>query len=494
MPETDSGMTKLSKFTKILQQHHLSVSKALIEEILSPIKTIPFETTLFDLLCEKENQNILQSVKELPITFIKNSQKQKKILLSEILKQIIKPKRYCQIDDCTFEQTYYKGVEIGTFEKEKAWPSLSDDVQDLESREHVSNLGVVSFQNDIVVIRSGKSDTPERLCELMNFISRIQTSRKSSHVIFSFKDLSLLKRFTTLKSSDNERKSILCLAKAIDAWPKKEPLIFLNLLFSGTAKGLLGFDLGRSASRFLSFLGNQKLLSLWFQKNPNFLNDALKEWFCKIENAKIMDFFSTRSFFDSHEYKAIMHEQKRILSTIKSADAIAFQSVLFSHETMHVADVFLYYLVIFKSLGLSFSVQCKSGLDRTGLAVALSCAAFTFEKECKKPFLPHEHENPSYELSSFKSYFRKALFSLCLPVTTESRGEYGLLWGKGPHGNPVPRKYLFLKEDLPFMKESDSVDIENLTYDDLRSKGRRQYKGNFINPKIFYGKTLKPDW
>lgn len=510
----------ITKLLKTLQRHRCSVSIELIDDLLSQEKTIPFEVSLFDLLQAPENQTILQQLEELKnhVAHVKkptSSKKSKKILLAHILAAIKKPVRFCKIDEVAFEQTYYKGSGIESFENEKAWSSLSDDIQDPRVSEHVTNIGVVkeSQDNEIVIIRSGKSENPSRLYELLDFVFTMQQQASSKgifcdskknqqefqHVILSFKDLSLLKRLVTLRRSDNERRSILSLAKAADAWPEeavfkndvhiKRPIL-LNLLFSGTAKGFLGFDLGRTASRFLSFLGNQKLVALWFQKHPDLLSENLKHWFETVEHASIMHFFSNRSFFNSREYKSLMHEEKMALSTVKTSDAFAMESVLFSHESMHVADLFLYYLVIFKALGLSYSVQCKSGLDRTGLAVALSSAAFMFEKKFKKPFLPHEHEMPSIELARFKSYFRKSLFSLCLPVTTESRGEYGLLWGKGPHGNPVPRKYLYLAEDRPFMEESEDVDIENLTYDDLRSKGRRQYKGNFVLPKVFYGKTL----
>ena len=96
---------------------------------------------------------------------------------------------------------------------------------------------------------------------------------------------------------------------------------------------------------------------------------------------------------------------------------------LTGHE-VHAAHLILYRKVLFNSLGISHSVQCFNGVDRTGIAVALEAALDDFFALKQRLFLPHTKVKE--DISLFCEFYNRTLREFAEPVTVQSRGQWGL--------------------------------------------------------------------
>lgn len=169
-----------------------------------------------------------------------------------------------------------------------------------------------------------------------------------------------------------------------------------------------------------------------------------------------------------------------------------------SKGELHAADLEIWRDITLRSLNLSSCKQCKSGTDRTAIGVALASAQEMFRQKFAKPYIPDDMRPE--ELLWFKKLFREALKELGVSMVTETKGYSGLKWGGGVPfmggiSNPVAYKYLYLTEDIKGLKSHgidvtrETPDVENLTYEDLFAKGKKQYRGKLIDPRAIHGKS-----
>ncbi|MDB6081383.1 MAG: hypothetical protein JWO53_655 [Chlamydiia bacterium] len=188
-------------------------------------------------------------------------------------------------------------------------------------------------------------------------------------------------------------------------------------------------------------------------------------------------------------------------------------------EESHAADLQMYRQIVCNNLntadkngtmsGIALCEQCKSGTERTGAGVGLAVAQGMYEAARGKVFMPAVDEREltpaNDELLYFKTLYRRAIADQALAMSVETRGYFGLKWGEGKKraveggpgkdietgdqlrkGNPVVYKYYFLEEDVAALQKKgfhiSAPDVEYLTYDDLRGKGKGQYTGQFTEP------------
>lgn len=530
--------------------HHPEISERFGHSMtLSDILQEPGNESAFDLLFTKlqkpllplESEQITKCEQDLNILILSNLQNNPTTLGKTFLQKFSKgtqeisgdPKSHAnsRLDPETFRQA------------NRAYPNIIDKGKRREQKEvqqHNINLGSVSAfdpsgKSVVVINRSGRSDTPQRLFEavedaLLNEIDTTirrglnETGQKDSsgrpiyeftHAIDSHLDLSLAKRVAT---SENERESMLAMMRARDAWPEKgiyvkvaidgkEHTVILkrpivrNHILSGLAaikkpehlpKFMRNFVDSKRDSHRLNFVSNQQLFSRYLatcigsdtselEQKSRALAAKLKLGnepldFEKLSSLELFNqgtaFFSSKEFT---EYQAAV--AKFLLEEMKKSSDItpfALYSMLFQRQlpspgrikserieqaltswkeakqelvppddiALSASDIQIYTNLAIENLNLSKGNQCKSGKDRTSLAVAYATAQVNFRIKHGYDFIPDQgfRQDPN-DLKNFREYFLEALFTFGMPTTLKSTGEWGLKLGDGI-GNPVLLQYL----------------------------------------------------
>ena len=233
----------------------------------------------------------------------------------------------------------------------------------------------------------------------------------------------------------------------------------------------------------------------------------------------------------------------KMLSDPKTAKEFALTPRL--DEQLHARDLQELHIITCENLELSDSEQCKSGSERTGVVAGSKHARYACRVQERvrdgmlvsvdtgRQFMPAIFQDdpalipgtPEHrELVRYKLQNRQALARFVVPLTLENKGKYGLRinegmrkWGVVGFGeaiNPVINKDLILEEDLEVVRsifiedfgevegarqfeavfgKTPKPDITGLSYDDIRKKGKYQYKGKLTNGLEVYGKFEKSE-
>lgn len=429
------------------------------------------------------------------------------------------------------------------FVADKAWSSEGDRNKvkkgTCEFDAHANNLGAIHIHeaglpSKCLLTRSGRTDDSARLkeCVIAACVEQLKTSHPSGftpnsdgsytfqHVITSYLDHSILK-LAEPGLLDN-------LVKAVKEWPPegvrinvngveivlKRPILN-NQIFSPLVKGFKIGDktvaLSEAAldyGRTVSFIGNQELLARAMEKegtspSVELINASQRlatEAKLPLKKNGMIDFaavsFQEKAFsgplFQEYQQAVanFIREQKGPLW--KALYAVSFSQLPHKGKVslkpeaeyeLHAADIEIYRNFLIGELNLSNGKQCMSGCDRTGIAVALSVAQDRFKRERGYDFFPPDSsaEMNHQDLILFKKFFRESLKTHAKEVTIQTKGVDGLrIFGGG--GNPVLNKYLFLEED-----GQGVTDVRGLTYADLFARGKRQYRGESLNPLLLGG-------
>lgn len=457
-------------------------------------------------------------------------------------------------------------------EENKGFPSERDKGLKRKGIEGCNtNLGAVVHHTPdgkadrVITMRSGKSDTLERLQELVA-TSCLQESTCSARrgftknssgeleyqlVVSSYLDQSFLKALPEMikglfSHSENEADSFAQIVAAQKQWPKngyeitviidgeekkvilKKPIIHNQLLSSTvrgvSIKGLRLFRMGQNRADMANLAANHELFHLYIKTQPNCdlqgikdqgvilnkrLQEALQTNDTFLDSDGFIDFSAVppkeleklRMWVDKYQFEVA----KVLLFLKKDPTARSLFITLFRQyptnvhairfppnpkQEVHAADLAIYKNQLFNALCLTHSVQCKSGTDRTGLAIALAVAQDSFKQKYDRNFDPQSTNRE--ELLYFKKQFRSALKELAVSMTVETKGYSGIKWGGGVPivggiGNPVAHKYLYIQGDV----DSGQEDVSDLSYSDLARSGLHQYKGAIKDSRGLFGKSKK---
>ncbi|MBS0272778.1 MAG: hypothetical protein JSR85_09100 [Proteobacteria bacterium] len=459
---------------------------------------------------EVSSTEFKQCFNDLKIQILKNIQRTPRVVElpdgQKMVQQFIQGDKH--LADKIAREAIISPEDMG--QRNKGYPSEADKGEyRREIINNNTNLGTVTtFDADnmpkrVVVVRSGKSDTIERLQEHVLEACMQQLSCKEprglvmtapgtyefQHAITTYLDPSRLKDLgETVVTGSGEAKNLKKLLEEVEKWPVggivvhladdsgqliqvtlKRPLIFSQLL-SSTVRGV-----GTSFAR-LAPMG---------QKESDEINDKA--------NLELLARYPTD--------KKIVDIRQFLLDEMKGDNAMLAHALyaIFYRKGMHAADLEILRNVALDLLNISKGKECKSGTDRTANGVALACAQEKFQITFNKTFNPLESHS-KYELLSFKTFFREALKEMGISIVCETKGYSGIKWGggiplMGGIANPSAYKYLYLEEDLPHLRplgiERAEPDVRGLTYDDLQKAGPQQYRGSLVDPKGFYGKSSK---
>lgn len=195
-------------------------------------------------------------------------------------------------------------------------------------------------------------------------------------------------------------------------------------------------------------------------------------------------------------FRRMPPDDKSINSMIESAAAAGpFNWRPKPEEALHALDLEICRHNVCRGFDLSTGVQCRNGVDRTGVGVAIAEATDRFKRETGDLFVPPtipvganelqiwKDANPEYQkLLKFKKYFTDAFEVHAVGSAVDLRGYSGLADRVGDI--PAAHKYLFMKEDEK--AASKKAVVGELTYQDLAARGNRQYggklnvSGNFV--------------
>ncbi|MCE5294899.1 MAG: hypothetical protein LLF94_09860 [Chlamydiales bacterium] len=453
--------------------------------------------------------------------------------------------------------------DIGT--KDKGFPSEADKgefrtaiIDNNTNLGTIATIGPHGIPEKIVAIRSGKSDTFNRLKENVlhacveqlfckNPKGLTKTGLRSyefQHAITSYLDPSSLKAAAeTATAGTSERQYLKTLLTEVDKWPLdgiyvtiqdasgqelkitlKKPIIS-SQLFSATVRGVGTKDkriasLGQIESDNINTLANLTLL----QKYVDFdspISVALKRLLEVAHSSSVNKLFDNEKLFRSPQClsdfrtirdfllrKTISDENPLLAKAFfvmlfrqaPGSDLLATSEYMPSFDNeMHAADIEIMRNIVLNKLNISIAKQCKSGVDRTSIGVALASAQEQFEVSFGYTFDPLNHAER--DLLFFKKFYRDALKELGSSVVCETKGYSGLKWGGGVAimggvANPNSYKYLYLEDDIEQLHalKIDSLakaDVEGLTNKDLKAHGNLQYKGTLKDIRAVHGKSDK---
>lgn len=430
-----------------------------------------------------------------------------------------------------------------------------DDKSGVASRfsSHCANLGSIRGPDgECLATRSGRATSTERMLECVVHACLEQLKSPSPKGMARRADGSIeFQHLITSYIHPAEKDTSFYLhtmMKAIDAWPDAGiPIsingtqvvllrpIFQNQLFSTILTSMRSQQQNEPTRQdltdYISFNGNQRLLERLILQEKLSLSKELLEASCKLDRLLLQPngFISSIGVTGLIEWGRIpMHglylKQKQLFNhpifkeyqqavaqfliqeyqsglkqnreTVRALFALMFRKEITLarprlSEELHTGDLDIYRNIVCERLHLSQGKQCKHGLDRTGIGIALVVAQHRYQRETGVLYLPstgliEKGSEEHLHFIRFKRHFRDALLHLAAPIGVESRGFYGVT--SIEDDKPTQRKYLICREDLGFgvppVKEEE-IEIEDLLYQDLAEHGQKQYRGHLTEHFIF---------
>ncbi len=483
------------------------------------------EKTIADLLQEPGNESLREALLHLESSYTLDDGRSSSPRRREeacyndlkvfVLKALERSVRVVQINDTTqMRQQFVQGSsrlcekiidgqllsldEIGT--RGRGFPSEADKGKYRNDIIHNNtNLGtIVTFDaraipQRVVAVRSGKSDTFERLQEHVleacmqqllcrepkGLIDRGNGRYDFHHAITSYLDPSALKSIgEKVIAGAGEREFLTHILEQLDKWPKEgivvqladgaggraevtlnKPIICSQLL-SSTVRGVGNENkrvasMGQAASDNINFIANIELLSLYPGVHDDERLTAAKKAFeahvTKELGAgfSINNLVSNKAIFTSSEASIYKREVREFLLQMEKKDALLakalfalffrqkltarndFSFVPEPKDEMHVADIEIFRNIVLDKLNVSMGKECKSGTDRTAIGVALACAQEHFTIKFGKVFDPTPGSHTQNERLWFKTFYREALKEMGAAIVCETKGYSGLKWGGG---------------------------------------------------------------
>lgn len=319
--------------------------------------------------------------------------------------------------------------------------------------------------------------------EQVGFIPLPDGSYEYQHADLSFLDNHFYKDI----GSERERKMLYAMMDAISNFPEREFELpdpnnegqFIKVIMKKPIFNTYPLNTcaqsqqGTEEARKMNWCSNQELFSRFF-KREDLPPELIKE-FDKIEqeerlyldfkkhemlrNGKRTNFkeLEESGFFGllRDKHTALMKKQLEFIKTkIDEStdpedlkDYIALYAILsgklpeqqpnHTDHVVHPLDMVLYYQRLYKKQNITISPKCKSGSDRTGLAIAGVAAADRFEELYGRPFMPLDYGHLGYNLSeqrykedleNFRKIYHECLIELSISIPVWSKAKIGIAW------------------------------------------------------------------
>lgn len=398
--------------------------------------------------------------------------------------------------------------------------SVLDKKPTLQKSVHCTNFGLVFNEGEagkksICIGRSGKTQNIARIREMV-FLECVATLNSSglqgrgfskrddgiyefNHAFTSFMDFSFVKMLAVKAKTGNnleedERHNLNMIAEAVKSWPKEGVIVelpdpdnpgkciqvalktqFFQQMFSSTLRFKERWrGSGRAESAMNNQPANQQLLERLGIKGT-----GQDEQIASILNQ--LDKSSNANDLERTDNLVAMY----VLMTGSYPDTGVREHL--SGQQVNAADIQIFRELLLKRLNIFHHVQCKSGVDRTAIGVALAAAQDRFHSERGTDFLPHRYEES--ELDAFRQLFFESLQQFGLPVTVLSKGKYGISWEHGKalgyeKCNTVASKYMpagFFKEiGIESAKESHPYCDKNLYEYEMVPEAQRAIQANSL--------------